>query len=55
MNFSSGDGDSGSLLLLQIVMIAAFRFLFIVGENARLMVVTMLKNHVLLLRTFSIK
>ena len=54
MNFSSGDGDSGSLLLLQIV-IAAFRFLFIVGENAWLMVVTMLKNHVLLLRTFSIK
>ena len=47
LRFSSGISDSGSSLLVQIVMIAAYRLLFIIGENAQLMVVTVLKNSVL--------
>jgi len=44
LRFSSGISDSGSSLLVQIVMIAAYRLLFIIGENAQLMVVTVDKQ-----------
>ena len=40
-------GDNGSPLLVHIFMSTACRLLFIVGENAELMVVAMLKNSVL--------
>jgi len=43
--FSNGDGDSGSLLLVQIFTSMAYHLLFITGKNAEL-VVTMLKNSV---------
>ena len=41
--FSSSDSDSGSLLLVYIFMNVACSFLFMVGENAYLTVVAMLK------------
>jgi len=47
VHFSIGSSDSGSPLLLQIVMSVACRLLFIAGENAELMVVSMLKTSVL--------
>ena len=47
VRFSSGDSDSRSSLLVQIFTSMARRFLFIAGENAQLMVVTVLKNSVL--------
>ena len=47
VHFSTGSSDSGSPLLLQIVMSVACRLLFIAGENAELMVVSMLKTSVL--------
>lgn len=37
-------GGSGSLLLEQMVTSAACKLLFMAGENALVMVVTMLKN-----------
>ena len=40
------DSDSGSPLLVQIFMSAAGRLLFIAGENAQLMLVTVLKKSV---------
>ena len=45
--FSSGDIDSGSPLLVQISGSKAGRLLFIAGENALLIAVTVLKNNVL--------
>ena len=45
VHFSSGDSDTGSPLLVQTVMSAALRFLFIAGENAQLVVMTTLKKH----------
>ena len=45
--FSSGNNNSESPSLLQIFISMVLRFLFIVDENAYLMVVTMLKNNVL--------
>ena len=47
VRFSSGNSNSGSLLLVQIFMSAACRLSFTVGENAQLMVVTILKSSVL--------
>ena len=55
VHFSSGESGSGAPLLVQILMSAARRLLFIAGQNAQLMVVAMSKNSVLLLRIFSIK
>jgi len=52
--FSSGDSDSGSPLV-QTVSSTASRLLFSTGENAELMVVTMLKNSVLYLGISFIK
>ena len=43
MHFSSGDNHSMSLPLVQIFMSTTCRLLFIDGENAQLMVVTVLK------------
>ena len=40
-------GDSGSPLVVQILTSTVCRLLFIAGENAELMVVTMLKNNIL--------
>ena len=37
MHFSSGDSDSGSSLLVHIVMSTACRLMFVTGENAKLM------------------
>ena len=45
VHFSSG--DSGSLHLMRVFMSAACRLLFITGENAQLMMETVLKNSVL--------
>ena len=45
--FSSGNNNSESPSLLQIFISMVLRFLFIVDENAYLIVVTMLKNNVL--------
>ena len=45
--FFSGNSDSGSPPLVQIFMGTACRLLFIIGENAQLMVLTVLKNSVL--------
>jgi len=39
-----GDSDSGSLLLVRIFMSEACRLLFIAGEDAQLMVVTIFKQ-----------
>jgi len=44
---SSGDSESGSLLLVQVLPSAACVLLFITGKNVYLMVVTVLKNSVL--------
>ena len=44
MYLISGDSDSRSYLLAQIVKNEACRFLFISGENAYIMMVTTLKN-----------
>lgn len=44
------NGDSGSPPLLQIFMSIAYMFLLITDKNARLMVMTMLKNSILELR-----
>jgi len=55
MHFSSGESDSGSPALLQIFMSAACRLLFIVGKNAKLMVVTLLQSTALQLRIYSTK
>lgn len=43
MHFSSGGSNSGAPVLGQIITSVAFRLLIIAGENAELMVVTMLK------------
>ena len=45
VHFSSGDSDTGTPLLVQTVMSAALRFLFIAGENAQLVVMATLKKH----------
>ena len=45
--FSSGDGGNGSPPLVQVLRGVACRFLFIAGENAELIVVSVLKNCVL--------
>jgi len=45
--FSSVDGDSGSPMLVQMLMSAACRLFFTTSEKAQLMVVSMLKNSVL--------
>ena len=42
MHFSSGGSDSGSPPLVQIFMGVVYSLLFTVGENAWLMVMTML-------------
>ena len=47
VRLSSGNGDNGLPPLVQIIMSAACRLLFTVGEIAQLMIVTMLKNSVL--------
>ena len=47
LHFSSGNNDIGSPLVVQILTSTACRLLFIAGENAELMVVTVLKNSVL--------
>ena len=52
---SSVDNDSGSPLLVQIFMSMAYRILFIAGENARLLVVTVFQNSTLKRRICSIK
>jgi len=44
--FSSGDSVSVSPPLVQLLLQAACRLLFIAGENAQLMVVTVLKMSV---------
>jgi len=44
VHFSSGDSDSMSPLLVQIFTSLAHRLLFITGDNAQLMVVTVLKR-----------
>ena len=44
VRFSSGNGDSGSPPLAQVLTSAVCRLLFIVGENAQLMVVTVEKQ-----------
>ena len=43
VHLSSGDSDNGSPLLVQILMSVARRLIFEAGENAQLMVVTVLK------------
>ena len=55
VHFSSCNSNSWSPLLLQIFMSTACRLLFIAGENAQLMVATMLKNSVLQLIICSVK
>ena len=47
VHFSSGDSNSGSPPLVQICMSVASSLLFISGKNAKLMVVSVLKNSVL--------
>ena len=47
VHFSSGGSKSGSPLLMQIFMSEVCRLLFIAVKNAKLMVVTMVKNSVL--------
>ena len=49
VHFSSGDRHSRSPPVLQIFTSMALRLLFITGENAWLMVLTMLKNSVIVL------
>jgi len=44
VRFSSGGSDCGSPPLVQIFLSRSCRFLSSTGENAQLMVVTMLKN-----------
>lgn len=44
MHFNSGNSDSGSPLLVQMFTSAACKLLFIAGENAHLMVVTIEKK-----------
>ena len=44
MHFNSGNSDSGSPLLVQMFTSAACKLLFIAGENAQLMVVTIEKK-----------
>jgi len=53
--FSSSDSNSGSPLLVQVLRSMACRLLLIAGENAEIIVVTVLKNSVYYLRIFSIK
>ena len=48
------NGDSGSPPLLQIFMSIAYMFLLITDKNARLMVMTMLKNSILELRIWQL-
>jgi len=47
VHFSSGDSNSGSPPLVQISESVASSLLFISGKNAKLMVVSVLKNSVL--------
>jgi len=47
VSFSSSNSDSVSPLLLQIFMRIACKLLYIAGENAQLMVISMLKKTVL--------
>ena len=47
VHFSIGDSNGESPPLVQIIMRAVCMLLFIVGENAELVVVIMLKNSVL--------
>ena len=47
VHFSIGDSNGESPPLVQIIMRAVCRLLFIVGESAELVVVIMLKNSVL--------
>ena len=47
VHFSIGNNNSGSPLMMQVSTSAACGLLFVAGENAQLMVVTMLKNHIL--------
>jgi len=44
---SSGNSDTGSSLMVKVVMRAACSLLFITGENEELMVVTVLKRSAL--------
>ena len=55
VHFSSSDCNSGSLPLVQISASAACRLLFTAGENAQLVMMTVLKHSVLQLRICSIK
>jgi len=45
VHFSSGDSDGGLPPLAQTVISMACRLLFLTGQNAQLMLVTMLKNY----------
>ena len=47
VHFSSDYSGGGSLMLVQTFMGATCRLFFIIGENAELMVVTMLRNNAL--------
>ena len=47
VHFSSGDSGHGSPQLVQTSTSTVCRLLFIAGENAQLMVVTVLKNNIL--------
>ena len=47
VHFSSSDSDNGSPPMVQIFMSAACRLLFNAGENAQLIVVTVLRKSVL--------
>ena len=51
VRFSSGKRDSKATPLVQIFSGVAHRLLFIAGKNTELMVVTVLKNSILELRT----
>ena len=55
VHFSSGNSDSGSPLLVLICTNAACRPLFLAGESAQLMVVTVLNNSVFQFRIFSVE
>jgi len=46
VHFSSGDSDSWSTLLVQILASSACRLLFIAGENAQLVVLPVFKKTV---------
>jgi len=45
VHFSSGDSDGGLRPVAQTVISMACRLLFLTGQNAQLMLVTMLKNY----------